>query len=144
MEKKLDTTIRKKKEEEYDFLPHSFKKIGFVIISLVLALAVYVVAFGLDVSPGTKDWIKTISLSLFIFGLLLVARAKDKFEDEMTLLLKLKALRFAFVWAVLYVILKPVIDLLLVDAIIDLSAQEVVIAMLSMYIVYYWIQKKYS
>lgn len=59
----------------------------------------------------------------------------------MTVVIRLKAMAWAFSWAVLYVIIKPIVDLLFKDPIQDLTGQHVVMSMLLVYLIIYYLQK---
>ena len=73
--------------------------------------------------------------------MLFVAWSKDKVEDEMTVAIRLKAMAWTFGWAVLYVIVKPIVDLLFKDPIQDVTGQQVVMSMLFVYLIMYYLQK---
>ena len=70
-----------------------------------------------------------------------MALAKEKVEDEMIAQMRSKAMSQTFIWAVLYVILTPFVDLIFKDPIQNLTGQQVVIAMLFGYLLNYYSQK---
>jgi hypothetical protein len=70
-----------------------------------------------------------------------VALAKEKVEDEMIAQMRLKAMSQTFIWAVLYVIIRPFMDLVFRDPVQDLMGQELVLAMLLGYLLNFHIQK---
>jgi hypothetical protein len=120
-----------------------FKKIGIAVMVLSLVVpALLVKGMGIGISPGQKETFKLLIMDFFILGLFFFAWAKDKTEDEMTIALRLKSMGFAFIWAVLYAVGKPLTDLLLKEPIVDLRAQELVFSMLFFYLFLYFLQKK--
>ena len=123
-------------------LPNYFNKIGIVVMVLTVLPGVLVKLKAIEMAPAQKDTLKLLTMNFFILGLLLVAWAKDKLENQTTMTCRLKALSLTFIWAALYAIGKPLTDLLFNDSIADLSAQELVLGMLVSYLFFYLIQKK--
>jgi hypothetical protein len=142
MESSLYQQQRKSKGNKTGLLPNYFKKIGLAIMVLAFVPALLVKTMNIDMAQVQKETLKYLTMNLFILGLLFVAWAKDKTEDEMTLALRLKSLSFAFIWAVLYVVGKPLTDWLFKDGIADFKAQELVLSMLLVYLFMYLLQKK--
>lgn len=91
--------------------------------------------------PTQKAFFKVFTLNGFILGLLFVALAKEKVEDEMIAQMRLKAMSQTFIWAVLYVIVMPFMDLVFRDPVQDLMGQQLVLAMLFGYLLNYYSQK---
>jgi hypothetical protein len=60
----------------------------------------------------------------------------------MAVALRLKAMASTFIWAVLYVIIKPFIDIIFKEPVADLKSQELVLSMLFVYMLMYYAQKK--
>jgi hypothetical protein len=129
-------------KNEIGLLPNYFKKIGIVIIILAFASMIVIKAMNIETDQARKEIFKIFAMNFVILGLLFVAWAKDKIEDEMTVYVRLKSMAFTFSWAVLYVIIKPLIDLILQGSIGDLSSQQLVMTMLSVYLVMYFFKKK--
>ena len=130
------------KPNQINLLPNYFKKIGVIIILIAFGVAIVIKTFAVEFIPSHKEFSKIVTLNLFILGVLLVAWAKDKFEDELTMLIRLKAIGFTFISAVSYVICKSLVDLAWGNAARDLNGQELVSIMLFVYIIYCWILKK--
>jgi len=80
-------------------------------------------------------------LNGFILGLLFVALAKERIEDEMIAQMRLKAMSQTFITAVLYVIVRPFMDLVFRDPIQDVTGQFLVIFMLLGYLLNFHGQK---
>ncbi|MFL5787940.1 MAG: hypothetical protein ACJ748_07800 [Flavisolibacter sp.] len=80
-------------------------------------------------------------MNFFILGMLLIAWAKNKVEDEFTIALRIKSMILAFILGIFGVVLKPLSDLLLGLKIADMSAQDMAFSMLIIYFVFYYLQK---
>ena len=123
-------------------IPNYFKKIGIGVMVLAILPAVLVKTGSVEMAQHTKDLFKVFTMNAFIVGLLLIALAKDKVEDEMISAIKLRTMAFAFVFGVLIVIIRPIIDLISNDPITGLTGQEVVLQMLGVYLIVYYLQKR--
>lgn len=86
-------------------LPNYFKKIGWTLfgISLILTL---LFKFTEDPSPI----ISVICKKGMLVGLLLVAIAREKVEDEMIEKLRGKSFSAAFIFGVLYALIQPLVN----------------------------------
>ena len=104
-------------------IPNYFKKIGIGVMVLAILPAVLVKTGSVEMAQHTKDLFKVFTMNAFIVGLLLIALAKDKVEDEMISAIKLRTMAFAFVFGVLIVIIRPIIDLISNDPITCLTGQ---------------------
>jgi hypothetical protein len=131
----------KRNKKEAVLLPKYFKKIGLVVMILAFAPAVIVKSMNIEILQSQKELFKVFTLNAFILGLLFVAWSKDKVEDEMTIAIRLKAMAWSFSWAVFYVIVMPIMDLLFKDPLQDLTGQQVVMSMLFVYLIMYYLQK---
>ena len=111
---------------------------------MVLAFipAVTVKAMNIDVAGAQKELFRLMTMNVFILGLLFFGWAKDKIEDEMTINLRLKSMGFAFIWAVLVVVLEPLTDAVFKNPLGRESAQGLVVIMLFVYLLLYYLQKK--
>ena len=130
------------KKNKTGLLPHYFKRIGIVVMILAFVPAISFKAMGLELTQAQKALFKLMTMNGFILGLLFMAWAKDKVEDEMTIALRLKSMGFAFLWAVLFVVLKPLTDLLFKSSSAESTAQGLVVSMLLVYLFLYSLQKK--
>jgi hypothetical protein len=118
-----------------------FKKMGIVIILIALLTGLSIKLLHIELMPTQKAFFKVFVMNGFILGLLFVALAKEKIEDEMIAQMRLKAMSQTFIWAVLYVIIRPFMDLVFRDPLQDLMGQELVLAMLFGYLLNYYSQK---
>lgn len=50
-------------------------------------------------------------------------------------------MNFTFFWATLYVIVRPILDLLFKDPIVNMGSQQLVMSMLSFYLLWYYLLK---
>ena len=131
----------KRSKKEPVLLPVYFKKIGLLVMILAFIPAIIVKTMNVELVQTQKELFRVLTLNAFILGLLFVAWSRDKVEDEMTVAIRLKSMAWTFTWAVLYVIIKPIMDLLFNDPIGNLTGQEVVMSMLFVYLILYYLQK---
>jgi|LakMenE01Jun11ns_1017448.scaffolds.fasta_scaffold9571035_2 hypothetical protein len=123
-------------------LPVHFKIIGLVVMILAFAPVAIVKSIGFEMEKSQKEVFRVLTLNAFILGLLFVACSRDKIEDEMTVSIRLKSMSWTFVWAVFYVIITPLIDLIFRDSIAAPTGQRVVMSMLFVYLIMYYVQKR--
>lgn len=123
------------------FLPYSFKMVGLILIALTIIFAIITKAAHIEYIHVHRSLFRTLTLNALILSLLFITMSKDKVEDEMTLQIRLRAMSFAFLWGVCYVVLMPFIDILFNDPVRTLSAQQLVLSMLIFYLLMYYIQK---
>jgi hypothetical protein len=129
-------------KKEPVLLPVYFKKIGLAVMVLAFVATISVRTMNVQWGIGQKEMFREFTLNGFILGLLLLACSRDKVEDEMTVLIRLKSMSWTFIWAVLYVIISPIFDLLFDDVISNLTGKQVVGSMLFVYLIMYNWQKK--
>ena len=109
-------------------LPHYFKNICLVIILLCIAVPViYVLTTGGKLH-FLKEY-KPLYISGLLTGSLLIALARDKEEDELVMMLRLKALAFAVVLGMADAIFQPLVDLVFKDPLSNGRAGEVLFYM---------------
>lgn len=130
----------KEKKELYLF-PFYFKKIGFVVLLFVIIAVILIKLMHIEFLHTKKDLYRIISLNAIILGLSFIVLSKDKIEDEMTNLIRLKSMYAAFLWILINVILNPFLNLLFKDPIDFVNGQTLVLNMLIFYLVIYNIQK---
>jgi hypothetical protein len=120
-----------------------FKKIGVVVMVLSMVPGLIVKTMHIVVMESQKDLLKSLSYSGFLLGLLFIALSRDKVEDELTIYIRLKAMQEMFMFAVIYVMIKPLIVLVLQSPFIDVSGQQLVTLMLVGYLISYYLKKLY-
>ena len=131
----------KRNKKEAVLLPKYFKIIGLVVMIVAFVPVIIFKSLNIAMVVAQKELFRVLTLNAFILGLLFVAWSKDNVEDEMTVALRLKAMAWTFSWAVLYVFVKPIVDLLFKDPIQDLTGQQVIMSMLFVYLIMYYLQK---
>ena len=130
------------KKQRY-LLPHSVRKIGLSIIILSVIIPVSIKLMGIDIIQSKKEILKLISKDLFILGLFFVAFSRDKIEDELTILIRLRAMSATFAGGILIAITYPIISLLFGDPIEYIEGNKLITFMLFNYLfTYYTIKGK--
>src|SRR6476646_4096201 len=100
MESKIYTKDKRKQRSDVGLLPNQFKKVGIAVMLLAVVPAVIIKVIHLPLTPSNKEVVRLLTMNAFILGLLFIAWAKDRVEDELTVQIRLKAMSWAFLWAV--------------------------------------------
>jgi len=135
-------TIYKKEGHLIQLLPSYFRWIGVLIIILPILVLIIAKLANIELFTSHKEIAKIFCGDFIILGLFLIALTKDKIEDELTLLIRVKAMAISFIITIAYVILQPVFDLIWGDEIVELKGQKIMIGMLFVYLGYFFIQKR--
>src|SRR5688572_24995090 len=98
MESKVYKRKMKLKENQVKMLPYKFKFIGLGILLLVIFGETIRRNFSIPFAEQYAKEVKDTLLNLLILGLLFIAWAKDKMEDERTIQLKVQALAGSFIF----------------------------------------------
>ena len=131
----------KKKTNGLGLLPHSFKKIGLLVMALAILIPLALMLTFPAVLKENKEIGRLVSMNAIILGLLFIAIAREKIEDERTIMIRMKTMSFTFVWGVLMVVIQPFINLLFKDDSM-VKADSIVFSMLFFYLLVYSWQKK--
>ena len=144
MESTLYTKKSAKPKQVVGLLPFVFKRIGIAVMLLTLVPVLFYKT-GLT-KPDTleKEFMVTISLHILTLGMLIIAWARDRVEDERTLRIRLASLGFSFIMGAISAIAGPFIMLLVFGEFEAQSARDVVFLMLIIYLIGYYSQKKYG
>lgn len=134
---KIDSTL-------IPLLPVYFKKIGVALLIISFLPLTIIKIKHVELGEAQKEMVRYVSMNVFIFGLFLIAWAKDKVEDDQTTAIRVKSLFIAFIFAVVSIVFKPLTDLLFSIPIKDMKGQEVAGTMLFVYLLFYYSQKKGS
>ena len=134
----------KLRKKEPILLPLYFKKIGITVMILALVSAVTVKLLNVQLGQSQKELFRLFMLNSIILGLVFLAWSRDKLEDEMTRSIRLISMSWTLLWAVLLVVIKPLIDLIFQDPVNQFTGQEFVIIMLIYYLFVYYQQKRNS
>jgi hypothetical protein len=122
-------------------IPNYFKKVGLAIIIIAIALPVAFKIFNPEFLTHNVI-MKTIVTDLIIMGLLIIALANDKVQDEMYSILRLQMVFFAFIWGVSFVIFYPFLDVFYGEPLSDVKGPQLIISMLLVYNLIYAFQKR--
>lgn len=121
-------------------LPNEMKLIGAVIALLSFIGGLSVKMMNKEVA--NTELIILCTYSGMIMGLLFVALSRDKVEDERINQLRAQSMQFAFIFAAVSTLVRPVIDLLFGDPIEFEKAHSIVFMMLLVYIFCFIFLKK--
>ncbi len=96
-----------KTQNNLRLLPRRFKKLAYSL----LALSILFITLSVTKVIAIDDEIaKTIFSSGVLLSFLLLALTRDKIEDELTLVIRLKALASSFIFGVGYVVVSPFVS----------------------------------
>lgn len=133
----------KENQKKRFLLPNFFKKIGIALMLLMIVFAITFKIIQPNISVEYKEYYKLFSGNLLLLGFFFFAFSRDKIEDEMTLLIRLNSIAFAFAWIILLILFTPIFDLLFDGKIIGLTSRQIVLNMLVCYLGMYYFQKKF-
>ncbi|MGJ8745725.1 hypothetical protein [Polaribacter sp.] len=85
-------------------LKNQFKRIGFII-----AIGTFILMIGRKYIEDS-EWIKPILHGILLIGLLLISVSKEKVEDEYIDSLRSQSYRLAFIMAIIYSLVQPVVN----------------------------------
>jgi len=129
-------------------LPNYFKKIGLgiVLIWALIVVLIFLKIINLHLSEENLSEDNLLLLKRLIFtplliGLFLIGASKDKIEDELTLLIRLRSILWAFFFGTGYVILIPFMDFL-AGSRTEHKPETIIMMMLIAYIMNYYRQKR--
>lgn len=125
-------------------LPNRFKIIGLYVAFGVFGLMI------LKKFIDEPEWVKPLLRKGLLLGMLLISISKDKIEDEFIETLRSQSYRLAFILAVIYSLVQPIINYL-VGMLIDknktfneFSYFEVLFFMLFVQILFFWQFKRFN
>ena len=123
-------------------LPTYFKRIGLAVMVLAVVPLVLKAIGSIDMARQTRHLVGVLTMNAFILGMLLIALAKDKVEDEMFIAIRIQSMAVAFIFAVFYVIVTPFVALAFNDPVDTMTGQQVVLTMLLIYLFTYYMRKR--
>ncbi len=121
-------------------LPHNMKLIGIIISALAFVIGVAIKAKNAE--SENSDLIALFTYTGMILGLLFVSLSREKVEDERVDRLRAQSMQFAFVFAAISTIIRPMIDLIFGDPVEMEQAHSVVFMMLLVYNIFFLFLKK--
>jgi hypothetical protein len=125
-----------KPRNELMMMPNYFKKIGLMIILCAILFALIVPYFFRDTSlfQENKRSFRIFSMDVLLLGGFLYCLAKDKIEDERTMLFRTQAMATAFIFGVVFTITGPFFEILFGGSDLLVDAQQVIATMLLIYL----------
>ncbi len=131
------------KDSMLPLIPNYWKKIGLIIVILLLILVLSQPFLLPGFDPKDHKVADVIFSSVFMTGLFCVAFSKDKTEDEMTIKLRWQALSFAVILTIVSVIICPVLDILFGGAVDKTDGVKLINQLLIFYLISYYIRKSF-
>lgn len=125
-------------------LPNKFKTIGYYIAFGGFGLMILIKFIEEPL------WVKPILRKVLLLGMLMVSISKDKIEDEFIETLRSQSYRLAFIMAVLYSLIQPVINYVVglffdkKEEFNDFSYFEVLFFMLIIQLLFFWQFKRFN
>ncbi len=129
------------KKQRY-LIPHYFRKIGLIITIAAIIIPVIVKLMGINIIHSKKEILKLISIDLFMLGLFFVAFSRDKVEDELTIIIRLRAMSATFCFGIVFAIIYPTTYLVFGDPIEYIEGNKLIIIMLFNYLINYYSLKR--
>jgi len=130
-----------KTQNNLRLLPRRFEKVAFSLIALTIFFVVLIFSEFVTVE---KELAKTVTSSGILLSFLLLALTRDKVEDELTLIIRLKALAASFIYGVGYVVISPFVNLLFDGEFIndEMGTEGLLLTMFLFYFGMLWLMKK--
>ena len=122
-------------------LPQYFKKVGLGIIILCVLVPLAFKLLHIQTAPAKKEMIKHLAKDIFMIGLMFIAFSRDKIEDELTMLLRMKALISGVMFTFIYIVVADVFNLFVSEPIIVDNAFKIMTQCVVMQISYYQLAK---
>ncbi|MFY9242617.1 MAG: hypothetical protein WAO74_06285 [Polaribacter sp.] len=123
-------------------LGNQFKKVGYII-----AIGTFVIMIGRKYIENS-EWIRPILHGILLIGLLIISLSKEKLEDEFIDSLRSQSYRLAFLIAIIYSLVQPLVNYA-VGVLIDKNEQiesfdyfQVLFFMLIVQLMFFWKLKK--
>ncbi len=131
----------KKKPKDLQLLPHYFKGIAFGIIALTLLLVLLELTSIIAIE---KHILKLVAEELVLVAFSLLALTREREEDELTLLIRLKSFTAAFIFGVVSVVVNPLTNLIFESEFVSTSklSSSLISMFLFYFIVFYILKRK--
>ncbi len=131
----------KKNQKDLLLLPYYFRGIAFGILALSFT---FVGLTLLDIVSLGKEVESLIFQELLFVGLLLLAITKEREEDELTLLIRLKSFTAAFIFGVVSVVVDPLTNLIFEGEFVSTSKLSGILGVMFLFyfIVFYTLKRK--
>ena len=99
----------KKLEKNLKLLPNYYRKIGFALVGIVIIIIILSIT---KIIVAEDELLKSISGSILLIAFLLIALASNKIEDELTIIIRLRAFAVAFIMGVIWTATDPLVNLM--------------------------------
>ena len=122
--------------------PSYFKAIGFALILVTFLSFLFLKFTNVQLEAAQRATFKLIAMNNLVLGMLFIAWARNKVENEQSMLIRLKAIAFAFILSLFALVAKPVADIILGSNIKDMTGQDLAFMLFAFYFLGYLLQKK--
>ncbi|TVZ55016.1 hypothetical protein OD91_0257 [Lutibacter sp. Hel_I_33_5] len=125
-------------------LGNQFKKVG-----LFIAIGAFVLMIGRKYIENS-EWIRPILQAILLVGLLIISLSKEKIEDEFVDSLRSQSYRLAFLMAIVYSLVQPLINFGVAfllnenDELKSFNYFQVLFFMLIVQLMFFWQLKRYN
>lgn len=148
----MANNLENEKKGSQLFLLHpNYRITGSIILTIGLLVAAWkkivdssIVLAGDATIKHEPDQFSIVVSIVIILGLLCIAGAREKVEDDLIILMRYKSIRLSFLLAILYVVAIPVINILGNNTIPNVKGTDLVIGMLLIYLLAFYFEKKRS
>lgn len=120
-----------------NLLPNYYKKVGAMLIVAIAFTTFLVAILKPNITPHTKEIIKLALSSTFLLALAIIGLSKDRKEDELTHLLRVKSMAITFAGSIVGVITYPFANLIVDNSVKKLSSFELLFIMLLVYLAFF-------
>lgn len=121
-------------------LPNKMKMIGIIIS--VISLGLGIIFKTKHEGSGNVDLIGLLTYTGMIIGLLVLTLSREKLEDERVDRLRAQSMQFAFIFAAISTIMRPLIDVIFGDPVQLEQAHSIVFMMLLVYNIFFLFLKR--
>jgi hypothetical protein len=122
------------------WFPHKFKFVGCVILFITGVLATFLQLGDLFDEIVKSEAFRSGMRGTILIGLFLIASSREKIEDELVGLLRLKSFEWSFRWGILYTI----VDLAFPANVVELSGFSLIFSMLIVHLLVFYFKKHTS
>jgi hypothetical protein len=120
------------------WFPHRFKFVGCAILFITGTLAIFLQMSELFENFVGSETFRALMRSSILIGMFFIASSRERIEDELVGLIRLKSFEWAFRWGILYTIF----DLIFPNNAIELSGFSLIFSMLIVYMLVFYAKKR--
>lgn len=122
--------------------PNYFKKIGVAVLVSIVVCGIVLRTQHIAIAGAQRGVMRYLGVNFLIFGMALIALARDRYETEVKRSLRLQCIVLSFIMAIVSVVFQPLVDLFFHTNVRDFTAQDVVLSMLTVYLLFFYLQRK--